>query len=398
MDGYVHKKVIKVNDKVVLERVKRLPDFKGRGEDLSSELPQLASSPDRVLKKNGSSALPDINQRQQVEDQQKKQRVVKIKTADIAMHLNMVEGEFRELRMRRLMLQNEKHNFEVISKQLYAEVAKLQTTNESLAKDVRDCKNQKQILDESLSKSNEKLNNLNHTINSARDKVKQKQQNLEELKAAEAKLDESLRSKSLQELQAKLLSYHHQKKAAENEIASIKPQLEILKKESADLENEVKEQASIRDELAEKLEISKAEVTSLETQVREQNKVEAELVENLAEKNKFLEEKKALDQEIEQSVFSLDKKVMLLASTKDSLESKMAMLEVESKALENHLADMESILKETRSNIQSYNLNITDKRKKKNELLKQKEAIEAEVNKLDNEVGLSYNSDIIFTC
>jgi hypothetical protein len=134
MDGLIHKQIIKVNDKVVLQRVHHLPDVNALGQDKAALLSEFAGSLNRDLKANGSSAaLKALENSKQLQPARPKMQNLNPK--DIARNLDSIEAQLQNLRSTKYASLNEKYNVEGVSKKLSSEVAKLKLLTGSLNQD-----------------------------------------------------------------------------------------------------------------------------------------------------------------------------------------------------------------------------------------------------------------------
>jgi len=256
MEGLVHKRTIKVNDKVVLESVKRLPSLKTVAvENRATLVSELASSLNHDLMANGSPALQMLLKKpkagapraQKLADaNQNKQR--EVKNYDFAMKLNQIEDTIRKLRESGQPLHGGKYSVEGLTDRLMAEVTKMRTVDANLnLLEQSQGKDEVKILKDSGQTLKEKVSGLNKEINIAKGIVKKKQQQLAELEGIQTKLDKRL--KSVQESRANLLKLEQEDKEVEMGMADKKRQLEKSRERFSKLEQEVRKQIETNTEL-----------------------------------------------------------------------------------------------------------------------------------------------------
>lgn len=137
MDGLIHRQVIKVNDKVVLQRVHHLPSVNIVGQDRAALLSKFADNLTRDLKPNGSSAaLKALEKSKQTERlQPARPKMPHINVEDINRNLDSIEAQLKDLRSTKYASLNEKYNVENVSKKLSKGVAELRVLTGTMDQD-----------------------------------------------------------------------------------------------------------------------------------------------------------------------------------------------------------------------------------------------------------------------
>jgi hypothetical protein len=141
MSSLIHKQIIKVNDKVVLQRVNHLPGVNAVGQDRAQLLSEFANNLNRdlKLKSNGSSAvlktLENSKRPEHLHQQPGRPKMQHINPEDITRNLDSIEAQLQKLRSPRYASLNAKYNVDGFSKQLSSEVVKLKLLTESLNQD-----------------------------------------------------------------------------------------------------------------------------------------------------------------------------------------------------------------------------------------------------------------------
>lgn len=138
MDGLLLKSVVKVNDKVVLERVDHLrDDANAVGQDRAKLRSEFTGKLSKDLKSNGSAALQTKSKRPEISQLQPAgPKTLHIKQVDIVGNLDAIAAQLKKLRSLKFTCISGKFDVEAFSEKLGSDVAKLKVLAESLSQDV----------------------------------------------------------------------------------------------------------------------------------------------------------------------------------------------------------------------------------------------------------------------
>jgi len=122
-------------------------------------------------------------------------------------------------------------------------------------------------------------------------------------------------------------------------------------------------------------------------EIQECEKDDSAMSEKLAEIKKSLDEKTALRQELDTSLLDLDNAVKEAATLKECKQKELDTLKEEAGDFSDKFDSMNSLLKEVKKEARAMEISTANQRKKKSDLVKEMEDLDAKSNMLDKQVS-----------